>query len=369
MKLNGTIKAVLCAAALLLTGTGHAAAKKLNVVCTFSDFAAIAREIGGDKVVVDYLSQGDQDPHFVAPKPSLALKLKKADLFILTGMDLELWASTLLDKARNKKIMDGAIGYVTVYTGLDILEKPTGTLSRTEGDIHVAGNPHIHTSPINWKKISENILIGLIKVDPENADYYTRRREAFVDKIHRRMFGDELVDLIGGDELCDLLLAGNLFDFLDREYEGKKLITRLGGWMKEALPFRGMEVMAYHKNWSYFARDFGLEVIGYIEPKPGIPPTPKHVEHCINLIKEHGVDVLLVASYFERRKPTTIAKRTGIQALFLPLSVNAIPEVSDNFKLVDYWIDRINEAIKASGNTAGQNEQSRQRTRKRGSSR
>ena len=318
----------------------------VNVVTTFSDFAAIAKEIGGDKVVVDYLSQGDQDPHFVAPKPSLALKLKKADLFVLTGMDLELWASTLLDKARNKNIMDGRIGYVTVYTGMDILEKPAGSLSRTEGDVHVSGNPHIHTSPINWKTISENILIGLNKVDPENADFYEQRQHTFVDKIDRSMFGDELVELIGGEQLCDLLLAGTLFDFLDKEYQGKKLITKLGGWLKKALPFRNREVVAYHKNWSYFARDFGLTVIGFIEPKPGIPPTPKHVQDTINLIKEHGVDVMLVASYFEKRKPNTIAGKTGIQALFLPLSVNAIPEVSDNFKLMDYWIDNVNEALK-----------------------
>lgn len=351
-----TAKTVLimtaCMVVLFLFGTNNAKAESpLHVVTTFSDFAAIAKEIGGDKITVEYLSQGDQDPHFVAPKPSLALKLKNADLFILTGMDLELWASTLLDKARNRKIMDGAVGYVTVFTGMDILEKPSGSLSRTEGDVHVSGNPHIHTSPINWKKISENILVGLKKVDPQNAAYYEDRQRAFVDKVDRRMFGDELVDLIGGEQLSQLILNGTLYDFLDREYQGEKLITRLGGWQKKALPFRNKEVVAYHKNWSYFARDFGLTVIGYIEPKPGIPPTPKHVENTINLIKEHGVKIMLVASYFEKRAPKTIAQKSGIEALFLPLSVYAIPAVSDNFKLVDFWIDAIDEAMKTT--TAG----------------
>ncbi|MBT4482644.1 MAG: zinc ABC transporter substrate-binding protein, partial [Candidatus Latescibacteria bacterium] len=214
----------------------------------------------------------------------------------------------------------------------------------------VAGNPHIHTSPMNWRKISQNILIGLRKVDHDNSDYYEERQKAFVDRIDRRMFGDELVDLIGGDQLSDLLIAGTLFDFLEREFQGKKLIVRLGGWLEKALPFRNKEVIAYHKNWSYFARDFGLNVIGFIEPKPGIPPTPKHVQDCVNLIKEHGVDVMLVASYFEKRKPTTIAQKTGIQALFLPVSVYAEPELTDNFKLMDFWIDSINEALKV---TAG----------------
>lgn len=342
-------KLFLLSMVILMTSISGAhysfAQKPINVVTTFSDFASITKEIGGDKVIVDFLSQGDQDPHFVAPKPSLALKLKKADLFVLTGMDLELWASTLLDKARNKKIMDGGIGYVTVYTDLEILEKHTGTLSRTEGDVHVAGNPHIHTSPVNWKKISENILIGLKKVDPDNADFYEKNQKAFADKVNRSMFGDELVDLLGGDRLCELLMAGTLFDMLEKEYQGEKLIIKLDGWLKKALPFRGKEIVAYHKNWSYFARDFGLTVIGFIEPKPGIPPTPQHVQNTINLISEHGVDVMLVASYFEKRKPTTIAQKTGIQAVFLPLSVNAIPAVSDNFKLVDYWIDSINTAM------------------------
>ena len=373
MKLKNVpaVAALILIVTITISGTKYTFAQKpINVVTTFSDFASIAKEIGGDKIDVSYLSQGDQDPHFVAPKPSLALKLKKADLFVLTGMDLELWASTLLDKARNKKIMDGGPGYVTVYTDIEILEKQTGTLSRTEGDVHVAGNPHIHTSPLNWKKISENILIGLKKVDSDNADFYEKRQQEFVDRVDRSMFGDELVDLLGGDRLSELLYAGTLFDFLDKEYQGEKLINKLGGWQKRALPFRNKEIVAYHKNWSYFARDFGLSVIGYIEPKPGLPPTPKHVQSTINLIKEHGVDVMLVASYFEKRKPNTIAQKTGIQAVFLPLSVNAIPAVPDNFKLVDYWIDAINSAMSSTSGTTtsslqdhGQN---RQRSRTQG---
>ena len=332
---------IVCMVLTCMSGHKNAEAKLLNVITTYSDYASIAQEIGGDKIIVGYLSRGDQDPHFVSPKPSLALKVKKADMFICSGMDLEVWATTLLDKARNKKVMDGAIGFVTVNSGVEILEKPKGTISRTEGDIHVSGNPHFHVSPVNWRYISENILIGLKKVDPDNVGYYEQRQQAFVDKVDRRIYGDELVDLIGGEKLSDLLVAGTLFDFLDKEYQGNKLITKLGGWLKKALPLRNREIIAYHKNWSYLARDFGLTIIGYIESKPGIPPTPKHVQNTINLIKERGVDAMLVASYFEKRKPTTIASKTGIKAIFLPLSVNAIPEVSDNFKLVDYWLESI----------------------------
>jgi len=337
----------------LAIGGSSPAYSRIYVVTTFSDFASITKEIGGDKVDVDYLAYGEQDPHFVSPKPSLALKLHKADMLVLTGMDMEVWASTLLDAARNEKIMDGAKGYITVRSGLKILEVPK-VISRALGDVHIAGNPHFHTSPINWRTISKNILVGLQRVDPPNAAFYEQRQKAFVDKIDRRLFGDELVDLIGGDQLSRLVLSGTLFTFLEKDYQGQKLINKLGGWMKEALPLRGIKVMAYHKNWAYFARDFGMNIVGFIEPKPGLPPTPQHVQNCLNLIKEQDIKIMLVASYFERRSPTTIAQRTGIQALFLPLSVNATPEVSDNFKLVDYWIKSINLAVMSNSAAGGE---------------
>lgn len=320
-------------------------AKPLYVVTSFSDYAAIVKQIGGDLVEVEYLSHGDQDPHFVPPKPSLVLKLRKADLLVTTGLDLEMWMTTLQDKARNKNIMDGAKGYVTVYTGLELLQKPGTALSRTEGDIHIYGNPHIHTSPFNWKVISENILIGLQKVDPQNAAVYEANQQDFIKRVDVSMFGEPLVELIGGEQLEQLLKAGTLFEFLDKDYEGEKLINKLGGWLAKAMPLRGKEVIAYHKNWAYFARDFGIRVAGYIEVKPGIPPTPKHVEQTINLIKNRGIDVLMVANYFEKRKPETISQKTGIRAVFLPLSVNGAERTEDNFKLVDHWIDELLKAV------------------------
>lgn len=321
------------------------AAGKIKVITTFSDFACITEAITGELAEVEYLSYGDQDPHFVPPKPSLALKLKNADMLVSTGLDLEIWLATLQDKARNRKIMDGAEGFITVSPGIEVLQKPQ-TLSRTEGDVHIMGNPHFHTSPLNWIPISENILIGLTRVDPANAGIYETNRDAFVEKVFTSMFGPELVGIFGGDRLAELLRAGTLFEFLENDYQGNKLADLLGGWLKEALPFRGMEVIAYHKNWAYFAKDFGLTVCGYIESKPGIPPTPKHVEKTIALIRDRNIRVMLVASYFEKRKPNMISQKTGIQALFLPLSVGAVPEVTDCFSLVDFWIARINDAIR-----------------------
>lgn len=317
---------------------------QIRIVCSFSDYASIAAEIAKENAVVEMISKGESDPHFIPPKPSYAMMLNKADIWITTGMDLEQWSATLLDKARNRNIMDGAVGFVAVSDGVDILDKPTKA-DRSEGDVHLMGNPHINTSPLNWKIIARNITVGLIKVDPANAAYYEENRDDFIDRVDRALFGDQLVDMFGGETLSDLLQNHTLFTFLDREYEGKKLVDLLGGWLKEALPFRGSRVIAYHKNWAYFADIFGLEIAGFIEPKPGIPPSAKHVQYMVNLIKEQDIKVMLVASYFEKKSPQMIEDRTGIKAVYLPLFVNTDMGIDNNFELMDHWISQIKQNI------------------------
>jgi zinc/manganese transport system substrate-binding protein len=317
---------------------------KLNIVCSFSDYASIAEYIAGDKATVSYIAHGEQDPHFVPPKPSYAVMLSTADIWITTGLDLEMWSATLVDKAHNRKIMDGEIGFVSVSDGINILEKLESG-DRTEGDVHLMGNPHINTSPLNWKIIAQNITIGLIKTDPSNASYYQKNRDAYIDRVDRALFGDKLVDLFGGSTLTKLLENKTLFTFLERPYEDGKLIDQLGGWLKEALPFRGKRIITYHKNWSYFANTFGLEILGYIEPKPGIPPSAKHVQHVIEMIKEQDIKLMIVASYFEKKTAQMIEEKTGIKALYLPLFVHGLPGIDDNFELLDYWIDQINANI------------------------
>ncbi len=319
--------------------------EKLKIVCSFSDFASITKFIVQEKANVGYIASGVDDPHFVPPKPSYAMMLRDADMWVTTGMDLEGWSTTLLDKARNSKIMDGEIGFVSVSDGVHIIEIPAHA-DRTEGDIHTLGNPHINTGPLNWKIIAKNITIGLQKVDPENTDFYIANRDKFINKVDRAVFGDELVDMFGGETLTKLLNNKTLFTFLQKEYKGGKLIDKLGGWLKKALPFRGKKIIAYHKNWGYFTHTFGLEILGFIEPKPGIPPSAKHVQKVIKLIKDQHISLMLVASYFEKKTARMIESKTGIKALFIPMFVNCIPEISDNFKLVDYWIDQINANIK-----------------------
>jgi len=317
---------------------------QVRIVCSFSDYASIAAEIAGENAIVEMISSGESDPHFIPPKPSYAMMLNKADLWVTTGMDLEQWSATLIDRAHNRNIMDGAIGFVSVSDGVNILEK-VEKADRSEGDVHLMGNPHINTSPLNWKIIATNITVGLMKVDPENSAVYEKNRDAFIDKVDRALFGDELVDMFGGETLSSLLHNHTLFNFLEREYQGNKLVDLLGGWLKDALPIRGSRVIAYHKNWAYFSDIFGLEIAGFIEPKPGIPPSAKHVQYMVNLIKEQDIKVMLVASYFEKKSPGMIEERTGIKAVYLPLFVNNGMGINNNFELMDYWISEIKKNI------------------------
>ena len=316
----------------------------LLVVCSFSDYASIAERIAGSHAGVQYIAHGEQDPHFVPPKPSYAMMLKDADLWITTGMDLEGWSATLVDKARNKQIMDGAIGFVSVSDGVKVLQKAEKA-DRTEGDVHLMGNPHINTGPLNWKVIATNIATGLMKVDPTNASDYQANLKAFNDQVDRTLFGDELVDIFGGEMLARLLENKALFTFLDKDYQGEKLTDKLGGWLKQTESWRGKKIVAYHKNWVYFIETFGLEIVGYIEPKPGIPPSAKHVQEMIGVIKDQDIKLMLVASYFEKNSARMIEEKTGVQAVFLPLFVGGLAEVTDNFQLVDYWIDQIESNI------------------------
>jgi len=321
---------------------------KLQVIATLTDYADVAGFLGEDRVSVEALCDGDQDAHFVKPKPSYAVLMSEADIFVTTGLDLELWAPSLMDKAANARIREGQQGYVSIADGMDLLEIPA-IRDRSQGGVHIYGNPHIHTSPLNMKQVAHNIAIGLIKNDVDNRSRYEERLKAYEDGIDRRLFGKELVALIGGDTLSRLAVSGNLVSFLKgRKYKGKPMLDMLGGWMRDALPFRGRRIVTYHKNWIYFTELFGLEVIGEVEPKPSIPPSPRDVESLIGRMRETGVKVILTANYFDENKVRKIADAVGAMPVIVPLSVGGTPDVDDYFKLVTHWIESLNEAFRNS---------------------
>jgi len=319
---------------------GNVAAKsngKLFVVATLTDYAAIASEIGGDKIKVDAIAEGDEDPHFVRPKPSYAQKLAKADLFLTTGLDLELWGPSIIDKSQNADIREGQVGYVAVSDGIKMLEIPA-VVDRSQGGVHVYGNPHIHTSPLNAKNIATNIAIGLKKIDPANGDYYTQQLKKFKRKIDNKLFGADLVKLLGGKTLSRLVRSGNLISFLEKkEIKGQKLIDSLGGWMKLMLPLRGKKLVTYHKNWIYFTQMFGFDVVGEVEPKPSIPPSPKDVERLISTMKKLDVKVVLAANYYDENKVKKICRAVGATPVIVALSVNGTQKIKTYFQLIDSW--------------------------------
>jgi ABC-type Zn uptake system ZnuABC Zn-binding protein ZnuA len=285
----------------------------------------------------------------VEPKPSFVPSLASADLFVTTGLDLELWVPALLDKANNPKVTEGGPGYVAAYSGIQLLDVPS-SYSRSQGDIHVFGNPHIWTSPLNAVQIARNILTGLKRVSPENAAYFSAREKDFEDRIHRSLYGDELVRLLGGQTLADLDERGKLFDFLgSRQYQGAPLITRLGGWLKQAMPFRGKSVVCYHKEWDYFSREFQVPCLDYIEPKPGIPPTPSHVQEVITEMKEQHIQVLLSTNYYDRSQVQEVAARTGARAVIVPGNVGGAPGVNTYFDLINVWVTELARAFQPAG--------------------
>jgi len=330
----------------------EAPGRPIRVVTTLPDYAWLAKQIGGEHVIVDAIAQGNQDAHFVRPRPSYSALMQEADLFVTTGLDLELWVPTLLDAAGNRDILEGGKGYVAAWPGIHLLDVPA-VASRSEGDVHLYGNPHIHADPLNMIPIARNILAGLEKVDPERADLYREREKKVEDRLHRLLFGDDLVDLLGGETLARLAQAGKLHAFLEeKEFprgSGEMLTRRLGGLLKRAAPLRGRRIIGYHKNWIYFANRFDLEVVGYVEPKPGIPPTPRHVETIIDLIRDQEIQVILAASYFDRSKPQIIADRTGATVVTVPMSTGGEPDLGEYDALITAWIDRLVAAFAASG--------------------
>jgi ABC-type Zn uptake system ZnuABC Zn-binding protein ZnuA len=323
---------VLLAAAL--AGPGD---NPVKIVTSLTTYAAIAREITGDRATVTSIAEGDEDPHFVQPRPSFVPLLRDAELFITTGMDLELWVPTLLDRAGNARIREGSPGYVAAFQGIHILEVPTN-LSRAGGDIHVDGNPHIHTDPINAIFIARNILAGLRRVSPANAEFFAGRERDFELRVLRALVGDDLVNLLTPAAVFRLASRDSLLLFLQRPFQGQPLAGRLGGWMRQAMPFRGKEMVCYHKEWAYFSSRYGVECVEYIEVKPGIPPTPRHVQDVIALMRDRHIPVLFASNYFDHGAIHEVAARTGATAVIVPENTHGMPGVETYFDLMNNWI-------------------------------
>jgi ABC-type Zn uptake system ZnuABC Zn-binding protein ZnuA len=289
---------------------GAFAQSKLNVVTTTEDLASIAREVGGDRATAESIARGYQDPHFVEAKPSFILKLQRADVLVAVGRDLEIgWLPPLLTQSRNGKIQVGGAGYVDASLNATILEVPTGQITRAEGDVHPLGNPHYWLDPENGKRIAKTMADKFGELRPNDRAYFQQQLTSFTSRLD----------------------------------------TAEKRWLMMMAPYKGTKMVSYHRSFPNFAERFGLEIVGYVEPRPGIPPTPQHTLDLINEMKRQNVKLVLVEPYFDLKTPQAIGRDTGAQVLVMPPSVGGVKEVTDYFKLFDYDINLLIDAIKKSG--------------------
>jgi ABC-type Zn uptake system ZnuABC Zn-binding protein ZnuA len=292
---------------VLLFGCEQTPAKdKLRVVTTLPDLKSIAEFVGGDKVDAFAIATGFQNPHFVDPKPSYILKLSKADVFVTIGLDLETgWVPSLLNSARNATIMKGGAGYVDASVNVPLLQVPS-SVNRGEGDIHIYGNPHYWLDPSNGKIIARNIYDALARLDGADESFFKANLAKFNEAIDAKM----------------------------------KI------WTTKMLPVKGTKIIAYHNEWPYFEQRFGLQIVDFLEPKPGIPPSPSQLAKVINEMKRDKMKVIITSPYFTTESADLVARNVGGNVITLATSVGADASIKTYFDLFEYNVAKIVEVLK-----------------------
>jgi zinc/manganese transport system substrate-binding protein len=287
----------------LVLSTAHA---KLNVVATTPDIAAIAKEIGGDKIELTTMARPTEDPHFVDPKPSFIVKLNKADVLIHGGAELEVgWLPKLIEQARNAKIVGAAKGEVRCCEGVKMLEVPE-KLDRSAGDIHAAGNPHFLVDPENAKIVAHHITAAFINLDAANREFYEANSKRFMAALD----------------------------------------AKLVEWQAKLAPFKGEHLVAYHNSWLYFAARFGLKIEIFLEPKPGIPPSPAHLATVMAKMKEQNARVVIVDPYLNRKTAETVARGTGAKVVAVTQFPGGVKGTEGGYlALMDYLVNSLAAAL------------------------
>jgi zinc/manganese transport system substrate-binding protein len=320
--------------------------KKIQVVCTLPTLKALVQEVGGDRVDVISLAKGDQDPHFVSPTPVLMRRTREADLFIENGFSLELWADELVNGSGNSKIFRGTPGRVTAGAGISALEIPA-VLTRELGDIHPQGNPHVWLDPLLAKVEAGSICEALKRADPAGAADYTSRLNDFNKRIDDALFGPDLVKILGTQKLTRLIWSGELQNFLDsNKLNGQPLSSLEGGWLRQASLLRGVKAVEFHKVWVYFSRVFGIQLMGTVEERPGIPPGPQHVRQITELLRSQKIPLILVDNFYDPALPNSIARQTGTNVVIMPNQVEGDPGIKTYFDLISHLITQLTNALK-----------------------
>ncbi|MDO8445023.1 MAG: metal ABC transporter substrate-binding protein [Deltaproteobacteria bacterium] len=294
-------------ALLMLSIFSTASFAEVNVVATLPWIGSVAKEIGKEKINVAVLVKSGQDPHFVEAKPSMIVAAKNADIIMYNGLELEIgYLPLIITSSRNPKIQPGQKGNLDCSISVNVIEMAKTDLDRSMGDVHASGNPHYHLSPDNVLKAAKTISERLSSIDGGNSDFYRSR-----------------------------------FDIFE-----KGLREKMKEWDERMAPLKGKKVILYHRDMNYLMERYGIGVVGYIEPKPGIPPTPKHLQSLIEAGKREGVSAVLVNTYFERRSPSFVADKIGVKMLMLPIDVFGVPEARDYISLMDYVTNAVKEGLR-----------------------
>jgi zinc/manganese transport system substrate-binding protein len=282
------------------------AAAQLRVVTSTTDLYDIAREVGGNKITATHIGEGYQDPHFIEAKPSFVLQLRKADVWAFVGLDLEIgWMPLLLQGARNPKLQPGRPGYVDVSRAIPVLDIARGNVDRSQGDVHALGNPHYWLDPDNARRIAKLFRETFSKLDAKNASAYEANEKAFTQRL----------------------------DTAERS------------WQAGLAKIKGKPVVAWHTSWRYFAEYTGMRIVGFMEPKPGVPPSATHLAGLIQTMKQTGAKVIVMEPFYDRKMADLVASKTGAKVLVLPPSVGGAKGLDDYIQLMTHDVHQLAAAF------------------------
>jgi len=336
--------ALLVALAILVPLREARADQPLAVCATVPELGSIVREVGGDQVAVEVFTKPTEDPHFTPARPSLIKSLNACELLVQIGMDLEIgWLPLLLKNARNAAVLPGAPGFLDASTAITPIDVPSGTIDRSMGDVHPYGNPHYLLDPVNGMLVAGAIHDKLAALRPASQASFDERLAAFRKQIATGLVGATLAAKYDAAKLALLAEHGKLVEFL----RGQGDEAQLGGWLGALAPSFGAKVVDDHPMWPYFARRFGLVVAGHLEPKPGVPPTTKHLADLIALMKSEGVKVVLASAYYDPRHASFVAEASGAKVLAMANQAGARPGTDGYLGFIDYDVRQVADGLRA----------------------
>jgi ABC-type Zn uptake system ZnuABC Zn-binding protein ZnuA len=324
-------------------GPGQNESGPLQVTATIPDLASLTQEIGGDQVAVSSFTKGTQDPHFLEAKPSFIKQLSQADVYVHAGMELEMgWAPELLKSCRNSRVQPGEPGNIDASAAIQPLEIPEGPVDRSHGDVHAQGNPHYLLDPVNGLKVAALIRDRLIKLRPGKKEYFTERHSAFHKRLAQAMAGETLAAKYDVEKLALLMEHGKLLDFLKQQGEEKSI----GGWFGRLADKPGTKAVGDHNLYPYFARRFTIRIVGFLEPKPGISPTTRHLGQIVETMKKEEVKMIFAVTYFDPQHAEVVARNTSAKVLPMAHQVGARAGTDDYISFIDYNVRQVAEAVK-----------------------